>query len=90
MFLLGSNLRIFPDEFHSMGTTIMPSYGVSQGRGMAPSDVYFFIVERRRGNQGVRPIGVTFAMTSETCRGLSVGVGTLSVWSLQGRVRSAI
>ena len=69
---------MFLDEFHSMGTSVVPSCGVSQGRGMTPFDVSSFMVERRHGSQGAWPMGVTLAITSETCLDLSVGVETLS------------
>jgi hypothetical protein len=63
---------------------------VIHGRGLAPSEASSAPVERRRCNLGAWSCGVTFALASETCLGLSVGVGTWFVCSRQSTVKRAI
>ncbi len=62
--------------------------GIIHGRDRAPSAGSSVITERTRCSHGACPMGAMSAITSETLRGLSVGVGTWSDCSKQRRVSS--
>ena len=88
MFLLALIVRAMHDEVQVRVPSTSIREGVIQGRGRAPSAGSSLIEVRMRCNHGACPMGTMSAMTSETLRGLSVGVGTWSVCSRQRRVRS--
>jgi len=64
--------------------------GVSRGSGRRPSLESSFTQERSLLNNGACPCGVSSAMTSETSRGLLVGVGAWSACSRHNRVSRSI
>ena len=72
----------FPAKSQVMETPYGIKEGASHGSGRAPSLGSSFVQESSsRLSQGAWPCGVTSAMTSDTWRGLSVGVGTWSACS---------
>jgi hypothetical protein len=85
--LLALIVRELPNEVKVRVPSPSTREGVIHGRGRAPSAGSSLIEERMRCNHGACPMGAMSAMTSETFRGLSVGVGTWSVCSRQRRVR---
>ena len=87
-FLLALIVLELHEEVQARVSPSLTRDGVIHGRGRAPSAGSFVITERMRCNQGACPMGAMSAITSETLRGLSVGVETWSDCSRQRRVSS--
>ena len=89
-FLFVPRVLVFPVKSQVRVSPYGIREGVSHGSGRAPSLELSFAGERRSRSQGACPCGAIAAMTSETWRGLYVGVGTWSAWSMKSSVRRAI
>jgi hypothetical protein len=74
--LFRSHDLMFPNEVNVRVDTSKTNEGVIKGRGCAPSELSSVTDERRRCNQGAWHCGVTSAMASKTCLGVSMGAST--------------
>ena len=75
-FLLALIVLELPEEVHVRVPSSPTRQGVIHGRGRAPSAGFYVITERMRCSQRACPTGAMSAITSETLRGISVGVET--------------
>ena len=89
-FLFVCRVLVLPAESQVRVTPSGIKEGVSHGSGRMPSLESSFTQERSLLSHGACPYGVTSAMTSETVRALSVGVGTWSTCSKHSSVNMAI